>query len=163
MRLERRGPFVSVATLTVAGLVMAGCASGVTVASSDTASPSAIASASASSSSGPALLTVEKVVAHIGTAEPNRQTSFASGHWLYPNDVNNTIVYDGNVVVHGHPVTAVLSDNGLHYAYTLAAGLSIYVDGHAVATGTHDPKCLLSPTTDAPCFVAIPIREETAA
>jgi hypothetical protein len=64
---------------------------------------------------------------------------FASGHWLYASDLNDTIVYDGKVVAHGHPVTAALSQNGLHYAYTLAKGLSVYIDGHPVATGTYIP------------------------
>ncbi len=121
--------------------MLSGCAAAVaTPAGSLSATSSASASASPSLESTP--LAVQKVAAHIGTADPNRQTYFASGHWLYQNDVNNTIVYDGKVVVHGHPVTAVLSDNGLHYAYTLAAGLSVYVDGRVLATGTYEPEVL---------------------
>jgi hypothetical protein len=79
------------------------------------------------------------VTAHILQADPQGPGYFATGHWLYPNDSNDTIVYDGDVVVHGHPVTAALSDNGLHYAYTLADSRSVYVDGRAVASGTHLP------------------------
>jgi hypothetical protein len=136
MERMRCGLLVTAAAGVVA-LAITGCSPSVVPASSSTASPAA--SASASPTLEPVPLTVQKVVAHIGTADPNMQTRFASGHWLYPDDVNNTIVYDGTVVVHGHPVTVALSQNGLHYAYTLGRGLSVYVDGRAVATGTYLP------------------------
>ncbi len=100
-----------------------------------TTSPPSTASATPQSTT----LTVQVVTAHILRAHPQELTLLASGHWLYPDDMNDTIVYDGTVVVHGHPVTVALSHNGLHYAYTLARGLGVYVDGRRVATGTFIP------------------------
>jgi len=139
MKVARRS-FVGVAAATCLALTIAGCASGVAATtSSTTASPTPNATASASASPQATTLTVRMVTAHILQANPQGQVYEASGHWLYPNDLNNTIVYDGAVVVHGHPGSAALSDNGLHYAYTLAGSMSVYVDGRAVATGTDIP------------------------
>jgi hypothetical protein len=102
-------------------------------------SPTAIAGTVASPSpEGP--LTVEDVTVNIGQVSENPLWYFGSGHWLYADDLNDTIVYDGKVVVHGDPVTAALSQNGLHYAYTLANSLLIYVDGHARDVGTYIPE-----------------------
>lgn len=129
----RRGPLVMVATAAVLLTAMAACAP------SGADSPSATAGASMSPSLAPASLTVHTVVLHVGPNSNDRQIFFANGHWLYPDDLNDTVVYDGVVVAHGHPVTAALSQNGLHYAYTLAQGLSIFVDGKSVATGTNNP------------------------
>jgi hypothetical protein len=149
MKGARRRYMAVAGSLSVA-LALAGCAAEApAVSSSTSASPgssvsastsgSASAGASRSANSGPGTLTVQLVTAHILQSNPQGVTYEASGHWLYPNDLNDTIVYDGKVVVHGHPVTAALSDNGLHYAYTLAGSLSVYVDGRVVATGTYIP------------------------
>ena len=127
--------YMAVAGSLSVALALAGCAAGAAAVSRSTsvspgssvsasASGSASASASGGANSGPGTLTVQLVTAHILQSNPQGETYKASGHWLYPNDLNDTIVYDGKVVVHGHPGSAALSDNGLHYAYTLAGSLS---------------------------------------
>ena len=142
--------YMAVAGSLSVALALAGCAAGAAAVSRSTsvspgssvsasASGSASASASGGANSGPGTLTVQLVTAHILQSNPQGETYKASGHWLYPNDLNDTIVYDGKVVVHGHPGSAALSHNGLHYAYTLAGSLSVYVDGRVVATGTYIP------------------------
>ena len=135
MQLNRRRSAM-VTTGIVFAAVVAACSPSVpSPLRVSTTSPPSTASATPQSTT----LTVQMVTAHILRANPLEQTDLASGHWLYPDDMNDTIVYDGNVVVRGHPVTVALSHNGLHYAYTLARGLGVYVDGRRVATGTFIP------------------------
>jgi hypothetical protein len=144
MRPTHPIPFVLIAVVALA--MVAGCAPSVkspgpvaTGSARPVASASASASAVATPSPEPAF-TIHDVRVDIGPVNENPLWYFASGHWLYASDLNDTIVYDGRVVAQGHPVTAALSQNGLHYAYTLAKGLSVYIDGHAVATGTYIPE-----------------------
>jgi hypothetical protein len=137
-------PLVLIAVVALA--MVAGCAPSVKSpgpVATGSARPGASASASASAVATPRpdrALTIADVRVDIGPVNQNPLWYFASGHWLYASDLSDTIVYDGNVVAHGHPVTAALSQNGLHYAYTLAEGLSVYIDGHPVATGTYIPE-----------------------
>jgi hypothetical protein len=141
MRLAHPIPLMLIAVVAVA----AGCAPSAkppgpvaTGSARPVASESASATEIARPSPDPAL-TVEDVRVDIGPVNENPLWNFASGHWVYADDLNDTIVYDGKVVARGHPVTVALSQNGLHYAYTMAKGLSVYIDGHPVATGTYIP------------------------
>jgi hypothetical protein len=130
---------VTIAVLTLA--MVTGCASSSakSIGTTPTGSPSPVATATATATPEPAL-TIDAVTADLGPISQNNLWYFAGGHWLYADDLNDTIVYDGKLVAHGHPVTAALSQNGLHYAYTLADGLSVYVDGRSVTTGTYLPE-----------------------
>jgi hypothetical protein len=144
MRLAPPIPLVLIAV--VALVFVPGCAPSVkspgpvaTGSARPVASVSASATAVGSPTPDPAL-TIDDVRVDIGPVNQNPLWYFASGHWLYASDLNDTIVYDGKMVARGHPVTAALSQNGLHYAYTLANRLSVYIDGHPVATGTYIPQ-----------------------
>jgi hypothetical protein len=136
MRLTDPRLLMAIAIVVLAA--MTGCASGGVQATGAGATGSASPAVGATASPDPAL-SIDDVAADLGPTSQNPLWRFAGGHWLYADDLNDTINYDGKVVARGHPVTAALSQNGLHYAYTLAAGLTVYVDGRAVAIGTYLP------------------------